>query len=188
MFEEPASSTSSSSESATNTSVQPNTNSEVPQLPREDTAIYGGWKFVNAEGMQVVREAPSYRSKAVTYLPRNYRVEVINLGLMWSRVRFDDGTTGYMRTKYLRDQRVADDIRNDSMLFQRLDAYEGIDVKTINVAHALNVRSRPGVNGRVKTTLTPNVPVVVLDSVNGWYEVRFSDSLTTGWIRSKFVK
>lgn len=81
----------------------------------------------------------------------------------------------------------SDAVRNDPFLFQNLSQYTDVDVRKV-WTYALNVRKRPNADSGVKNILRSDTQVVIVDRVDGWYEVRYPDGMSTGWIRSKFVR
>lgn len=56
-----------------------------------------------------------------------------------------------------------------------------------NPASKVRLRSGPGLNFEILTTLTPGTPLEVLEEKGGWYRVRLAQGLT-GWIHGDYVK
>jgi hypothetical protein len=110
----------------------------LPILPNPDAPIYGGWKYVNAERSLTARMAPNYDSEIYAYLPRNNKIEVTNIGALWSTVSLNEKSV-FVRTKYLRDEIEADTMRLDRLLFQNLNQYTDTNIRRVRT-HGLNVR------------------------------------------------
>jgi len=170
------------------------TPSETKYIPSTETKTDSSWniaifKFIDVENSIVVRNAPSYRWEIMNYLPRNFKVEVLEYGVLWSKIRYNWWTISYIRTKFLRDENREDKGRRISaMAFYDVTLQADIDLRQIKVEHSVNVRRWPSVDDAVKTTLQNGNKVIILDStkVSWWYEIRWD--WWHGWINSSYVE
>lgn len=143
-------------------------------------------KYIRVEHTAIVRNAPNYGSKTVSYLPRNYPVKVLMYGKNWSKISFDGGIVGYVRSVFLRDATNRDRNRNDPYLFVTALTQERlVDRRTIRVAHSVFLREKPDADSKIKTWLYDGDAGFVLDEVGGWTELRTPSGI--GFVKTKFL-
>lgn len=154
-----------------------------------DVAFISGFiaqKYVHVDHTAVVRTAPNFSAKAVTYLPRNYPVTVLAYGKNWSKVSYDNGIVGYIRSVFLRDGTSRDANRNDPYLFiSALTQDRLVDRRKIKVAHSIFLREKPDTDSKIKAWLYDGDAGFILDEVGEWTELR--TPAATGFIKTKFL-
>ena len=143
-------------------------------------------KYVNVAHTAVVRSSPSHTAKAVTYLPRNYPVTVLAYGKNWSKITYDGGIVGYVRSVFLRDGTARDRNRNDPYLFiSALTEDRLVDRRKIKIAHSIFLRSEPDTDSKIKTWLYNGDDAFILDEVGEWSEIRTPSA--TGFVKTKYL-
>lgn len=143
-------------------------------------------KYVNVAHTAVVRSAPNHVSKAVTYLPRNYPVTVLEYGKNWSKVTYDNGVVGYVRSVFLRDGTARDRNRTDPYLFvSALTEDRLVDRRQIKVAHSIFLRSKPDIGSKISGWLYGGDIIFILDQVGEWSEIRTPSGI--GFVKTKFL-
>jgi uncharacterized protein YgiM (DUF1202 family) len=144
-------------------------------------------KYVMVDHTAIIRPTPSFASKPMTYLPRNYPITVLAFGKNWSKVKFDNGHTGYVRSVFLRDETARDRNRNDPYLFIRtLTADRLVDRRSISVKHSLFVRTNPDLDSKIKTWIYSGDVAFILDQVGEWSEVR--TKMGIGYVKTKYLQ
>lgn len=144
-------------------------------------------KFIRVERTAAVRNAPNFSSKTISYLPRNYPVKVLAYGKNWSKVTFDNGVVGYVRSVFLRDGTARDRNRNDPHLFVAALSQERlVDRRTIKVARSVFLREKPDADSKIKGWLYDGNVAFVLDEVGEWTEIRTPSGI--GYVKTKFLK
>lgn len=115
-----------------------------------------------------VRSGPGTNTSIKGCLYKGDTVAVLEKGNGWLKVQLSNKTTGWVSDKYIK-----------------------IGITSVNTKIKckanLNVRSGPGINYSVKTSLSPGQVVVLLSQSNGWYKVKLSNG-TTGWASSSYVE
>lgn len=144
-------------------------------------------KHIHVDNTAIIRTAPNFASKTVTYLPRNYPVTVVAYGKNWSKIRFDNGVVGYIRSVFLRDQSVRDQNRTDPYLFVRtLTKDRLVDRRSIKVKHSIFVRKNPDLNAKIQTWIYSGDVAFILDQVGEWSEIRTKSGI--GFVKTKFLQ
>lgn len=170
------------------------TKSEEKYIPSTEMTVNSNWnvsiyKFINVANSVVVRKNPSYKWEIVDYLPRNFKVELLASNNLWSKIRYNWGTSvAYIRNTFLRDENREDKGRRASLsVFFDTTLQADVDMRMIKVAHSVNVRRWPSMDDDIKTTIYNGEKVLVLDStkVNWWYEIKWSK--WHGWVASEYV-
>ena len=131
-------------------------------------AAYG--LVASAPGLNL-REQPSGTSRVVTVCADGARVEILNPGLSWCRVRTASGETGFVMTRYLTVYGVP-----------------GTPVRQVsNQRTYVNFRSTPRIaSGNVLAELNAGEEVTVLIPGDEWSKVLWEDQ--TGYMMSCFLK
>lgn len=104
--------------------------------------------------------------------PRGTWVKISGSQNNFYRVYTPDGRSGYMSKNYI--QAVGD---NDSAWM--------VKVTNPNGGSFLNLRAQPSFSAQVLEIFYTGVPLQVLSSTNGWYQVQFNGQ--TGYVRSEYV-
>ena len=131
-------------------------------------AAYG--VVASAPGLNL-REQPSGSSRVLTVCSDGARVEILNPGLNWCKVRSSSGETGFMMTRYLTVYGVP-----------------GTPIKQVsNDRSYVNFRSTPRIlPGNVLAELSPGEELTVLIPGDEWSKVLWEDQ--TGYIMTCFLK
>ena len=117
----------------------------------------------------------------------------------WTKVQLDDGTTGYVSSKYLiinnnetQKQDAAIDTKNPVVLdsvvqdtrLQESDNIAYVDTKSLG----LNIREGKGTDTAIKSSVSKGTALTVLekDDGSGWTKVQLDDG-TTGYVSSTYL-
>lgn len=141
----------------------------VPPAPAPTpTAAYG---LVNSAPGLNLREQPSASSRVINVCNDGARVEILNPGLNWCRVRTSSGETGYMMTRYLTVYGVP-----------------GTPIKQVGSKRTfVNFRSTPRIQaGNVLAELYSGEEVTVLVPGDEWSKVLWAD--LTGYMMTCFLE
>ncbi|MDD2487137.1 MAG: Ig-like domain-containing protein [Candidatus Gracilibacteria bacterium] len=158
-------------------------NPQVEIIKNPKLVVY---KFLNVANSYAIREFDSFSSKIISYLPRNYKVELLDeQSNGWSKILFD-GYNGFIRSKYLRDENQSDRNRTlPSQIFYEANSLTNIDWKKIKVARSVFVRTEPYPDSKIKTTLFNGEKIIILDVVDGFTEIMWQDGI--GFVKSEFI-
>ena len=110
-----------------------------------------------------VRSGPSTSYSATASLRPGQVVVLISQSNGWYKVKLYNGTTGWVSSSYI----------------SKTDTYG-------ESTASLNVRSGPGTNYSIKTTLKRGEIVTITKSSNSWYEIKTNSNIT-GWVSSKYI-
>ena len=130
----------------------------------QDTGVVKGGKLN-------LRQAPSYTAKILAQYPTGTRVEILERGGDWHKVRVD-GKTGYMAAKYV----VLSDVSSELY---------GV-VRNPSASGKLNLREEPNTSSKVISQYASGVWVQILSRGGSWHKVRTEDG-NTGYMSANFV-
>lgn len=150
--------------------------------------VYKIYKYINVENSVVTRDKPSYKWNIIDFLPRNFKVELVEFWNLWSKIKYNWWTEAYIRTSFLRDENREDRGRKVSVnIFYDTTIQADVDLRQIKVNHSVNVRRWPWDDYDVKTTLYNWEKVLILDSTKvSWrYEIRWNK--WHGWVNNEFI-
>ena len=135
------------------------------------TAPVTAYGLVSSEPGVNLREQPSGTSRVVTVCRNGARVDILNAGMLWSRVRTVSGETGYMMSRYL-----------------TVYGLPGTPIRQVsNNKSYVNFRTTPRIqNGNVIAELSSGEEVTVLIPGDEWSKVLWEDQ--TGYIMTCFLK
>ena len=119
-----------------------------------------------------LRSQASSSSQWLGSYPRGTWVKISGSQNNFYRVYTPDGRSGYMSKNYI--QAVGD---NDSAWM--------VKVTNPNGGSFLNLRAQPSFSAQVLEIFYTGVPLKVINSTNGWYQVQFNGQ--TGYVRSEYV-
>lgn len=156
-------------------------------------------RYANAIRSVRVRAAQSKTSETTGYLIKNAPVKVITPGAGWSRVKSGKvvvtdtrentldidtthGNSGYTATRYLRDATPSDLVK----IWQADIAYWS-DITHTRVAHLVNIRLHPWYGSPIVRTVSHDVPLYRIATVDNWSEVESMDGQIHGFIRSDYL-
>lgn len=125
------------------------------------TVLYG---TVTGDDVNV-RSKPSLEADVLTQLAEDTKVEILEEGDGWCKVKYDN-TTGWVNRTYL-------SIKNGPT--------------AIMTADDVNLRSKPDTDAAVIKKLYEGEKVNVLDRTENWYKVKTLNG-ETGWIYKDFLK
>lgn len=147
-----------------------------------------------------VRKGPGMDNSVIGYLTKGTIVSVVgkdaNTG--WTEVLFDDGTRGYVSTKYITidpsipeatgDETTTDSSQGDGKVGKGLVA--AAVTAFVNTQNSnLNLRENPGIDQPIKGHAIKGSTIKVLeeDKGNGWTKVELEDG-TTGYVSTKYIR
>ena len=110
-----------------------------------------------------VRSGPSTSYSVTASLRPGQVVVLISQSNGWYKVKLYNGTTGWVSSSYI----------------SKTDTYG-------ESTASLNVRSGPGTNYSIKTTLKRGEIVTITKSSNSWYQIKTNANIT-GWVSSKYI-
>ena len=156
------------------------------EMGTDVTPLFKVFKYLNVDNSYAIREQDSFSSKIISYLPRNYKVQLLaELPNGWSKISFD-WYEWYIRTKYLRGENESD--RNRHLPYKtwlEVNSNANIDWKKIKAEKSVFVRERPYPLSKIKTVLFKDQIVIILDQIDWFYEVKWSG--WTGFVWKDFV-
>ncbi len=114
-----------------------------------------------------LRQTASLEAKVLGQYPTGTWITIHEQGDTWSKVSVD-GKTGYMMSKYL----------------SAAQSTNTMYVRT-NTGIGLNLRTAPGMNGKIITSFKPGTAVTILKKGSGWYYVSVNGQ--EGYMSSKFL-
>ena len=138
-----------------------------------------------------VRSGPGTNYSIKTTVKKGTIHKIIDKSKYWYKIQLSNGTSGWVYGYYVEE--TIEDISDDSSSDNNTSKPEDIIETEVNLngkvtsSVRLNVRSGPGINYSVKTSLSPGQVVVLLSQSNGWYKVKLSNG-TTGWASSSYVE
>ncbi len=156
-------------------------------------------RYANAIRSVRVRAAQSKASETTGYLIKNAAVKVIAPGTGWSRVKSGKvvvtdtrentldidtthGASGYTATRYLRDATPSDLIK-----LGQADIAYWADITHTRVAHLVNIRLHPWYGAPIVRTVSHDVPLYRVATIDNWSEVESMDGQIHGFIRSDYL-
>ncbi|MBP3647313.1 MAG: SH3 domain-containing protein [Clostridia bacterium] len=119
-----------------------------------------------------LRSQGSSSSQWLGSYPRGTWVKINGSQNNFYHVYTPDGRSGYMSKNYI--QAVGDD-----------DSTWMVKVTNPNGGSFLNLRAQPSYSAQVLEIFYTGVPLKVINSTNGWYQVQFNGQ--TGYVRSEYV-
>jgi hypothetical protein len=156
-------------------------------------------RYANAIRSLRVRSGKSTQSDTTGYLTRNDAVQVTGETTGWTPVRTGEvvvtdsrentididtstGTSGYAGTRYLRDATPSDLVK-----IGQADIAYWTDVVHTNVSHMVNIRISPWYGSSIITTISRDIILYRVATVDNWSEVESVDGTIHGFIRSDFI-
>ena len=92
------------------------------------------------------------------------------------------GTTGYVGTKFLREATPSDLVK-----IGQADIAYWSDLVHTKVAHLVNIRNNPWYTAPIVQTVSSNVDLYRVATVDNWSQIQNIDGTLTGFIRSDFL-
>jgi hypothetical protein len=139
--------------------TQPNTEISEPVLEKLGT------RYIDAENSLIFRSTPEFLPNNIrSYLSRNTPILVLGIEGEWSHIVYDT-VDGYVRTAYLRDWKLEDDIRRGLLSPDHANKWY------ITVKHSLYVRSAPSIFTQIRGVVYRWQNVTILDRVGNWVEI-----------------
>jgi len=135
---------------------------------------YIGEPFVN------VRKGAGTDTARVALATRGTPCRVLGVKDPWVNVKFDNGTTGWIRRDLLRTGSSAPASASRS-------TRTGSKEKGYIAGTVVNVRSGPGTNHSRVTQARRGATVWILGRSSGWMEVKFGNG-TAGWVAQELIK
>lgn len=129
--------------------------------------------YVKADSVNV-RASASTSARVVTVVSRGASATVISRHGEWAKLRFKDGTVGYVRRDLLSSAPAGSQVSGSSV--QRV-AIKG---------SVVNVRSKPTTGSSVVKTVGAGTVATVLERAGEWAKLRFSDG-KVGYVRRDFL-
>ncbi len=127
---------------------------------------------VNVSALNI-REKPSTEAKVLDTIPKGTKVTVTGVSGDWCKITYN-GINGWVFAQYV-------DVDNTSV--SRSDT-QGKKTGVVT-ASVLNVRKGAGTDFEVVAQLEKWTEVVVLSTVNGWYNISFHGG--SGWVSSEYI-
>ena len=143
----------------------------TPAPPAPVPVWTNAYALINSPSGLNLREQPSASSRVLTACANGSRVEILNPGLTWCKVRSASGETGYMMTRYL-----------------TVFGVPGTPILQIaNSKTYVNLRSTPRIQaGNVLAELVVGEEVTVLIPGEEWTKVSWED--IPGYVMTCFLK
>lgn len=191
------------------TEEKPNTKPEVPDTKPEVVEQKG--EVYNTGSNLRVRQSPSTSSMVLGYLVDGTKVDIIGSDGNWYKINFKD-KAGFVSKDYVRliDSKpeekpnppvvppvepeipvvppVTPEVPEEKPQVPDEKPEENLKVVSIGsvtVAN-LNVRSEAGTSSAVKGALTLNDIVEIVGEENGWYKIKYKDSIA--YVSSKYIR
>ena len=156
-------------------------------------------QYANAIRSLRVRSGKSMQSNTSGYLIRNDAVQVTGEATGWTPVRTGKvivtdarentvgidttySTSGYAGTRYLRDATPADLVK-----IGQADIAYWADIVHTNVAHMVNIRVSPWYGSSIVSTISRDIILYRVATVDNWSEIESIDGTIHGFIRSDFL-
>jgi hypothetical protein len=156
-------------------------------------------KYANAIRSVRIRQGKSLESNTKGYLIKNDAVKVTGKTTGWTPVKSGEvvvtdvrentvsidtsnGTTGFVGTKFLRNATPSDLVK-----IGQADIAYWTDLVHTNVAHLVNIRNNPWYTAPIVTTVSSNVNLYRVATVDNWSQVQSIDGSINGFIRSDFL-
>lgn len=127
-----------------------------------------------------VREGPGLNYKVISQVKKGEKFSLLTEKKDWVQIKLSNGKKGWVAS-WLVKKIVTSPTKPVNPPNKPSD--EKIGTVT---ASALNVRSKPSINGSIIGTLYNGAKVTVISQSNGWTEIRFNGK--TAWVSSEFVK
>lgn len=135
-----------------------------------------------------VRSGPgnSYSIKTTVKNGTVYKITDRSKG--WYKIQLSNEISGWVYGSYVEETEgdISNDTTNNTSKPNEITETEVNLNGKVTSSVNLNVRSGPGTDYSVKTSLRPGQVVVLLTQSNGWYKVKLSNS-TTGWVSSSYI-
>lgn len=156
-------------------------------------------KYANAIRSVRIREGKSLESNTKGYLIKNDAVKVTGNATGWTPVKSGEvvvtdarentvsidtsaGTTGFVGTKFLRNATASDLVK-----IGQADIAYWSDIVHTKVSHLVNIRNNPWYTAPIVTTVSSNVSLYRVATVDNWSQVQSPDGSINGFIRSDFL-
>ena len=156
-------------------------------------------RYANAIRSVRIREGKSLEARTKWYLIKNEAVKVTGNATGWTPVKSGEvvvtdirentvsidtstGTTGYVGTKFLREATPSDLVK-----IGQADIAYWTDLVHTKVAHLVNIRNNPWYTAPIVQTVSSNVDLYRVATVDNWSQVQNIDGTLTGFIRSDFL-
>lgn len=156
-------------------------------------------KYANAIRSVRIREGKSIESKTKGYLIKNDAVKVTGNPTGWTPVKSGEvlvtdqkenivgidttkWTTGFVGTKFLRNATPSDLVK-----IGQADIAYWSDLVHTKVSHLVNIRNNPWYTAPIVTTLSSNVSLYRVATVDNWSQVQSIDGSIQWFIRSDFL-
>lgn len=118
-----------------------------------------------------VRKGPGTSYDTLGALKLNDKVEIISLESGWYKIKFNSNT-GYVHSSYIKT-----DFKENEPAVEKQLGYV--------TASNLNIRSGPGTNYGVTTTIYKNEEVTILEKQDNWLKVQYSSVI--GWASATYI-
>ena len=162
---------------------------EIPPDPAVDPSLRA-----DAIGSSAVnlRAGPSSDTATVTVLQPGAPIYVGNSQDGWSEVTLEDGTTGWVFSRYIASERASEPDPAGSRLATAeperaatVSGGSGRDLagRTARIESSLVVRSAPSTTGRTLFRTEPGERVRIIDVDGNWLRIETADG-SSGWIRT----
>lgn len=137
-------------------------------------------KVVTAHSL-TLREGAGTNYKAIGYLSKGTRVNVLSTSGNWSKVSVNN-KTGYVHSSYLENPSN----NNNTSGSTGSTIQETYQTKYVTAPDGLNIRSGAGVNNKIVATMPYKAAVQVSTTVNnGWAKVKYGN--VTGYVNVNYV-
>ena len=133
--------------------------------------------IVTSDGLNI-RTEPTTDSDVVSTALAGERYEVLSREGEWVQT-----PAGYMNTNYLTVQPCLNEARKLDLRSMVLNLYDNLGIS--NVSGYLNIREKPGENGKIIGKLTSKAACNILSSENGWYKIR--SGKVSGYVKSDYI-
>lgn len=153
----------------------------VPSPPagRPRTAFRVGVHQYIGEPVVNVRRGPGTKNRRIALARKGTPCRVLKVKRPWVRVRFANGTTGWVREDLL--------ARGTGSATTSRPVTLGSHEKGYIAGTVVNIRSGPGTNHRRLTQARKGAAVRIVRYADGWMQVRFGNGVT-GWVAQELVK
>lgn len=129
-------------------------------VPRHQQPLYQA----RAVKQTILRAEKDKESAIVGQVNENEKVEILEMDIVWLRVRSKDGEEGFLNRERIHDAQPIDPVNTPPYGMDKF-AYIGKTVKTTKIHHEKSTSSESYV------TLEPGARIAILDIENGWGRV-----------------
>ena len=132
---------------------------------------------VTASSSLNVRSSASTSSSIIGSLKTNDTVEILETLNGWYKIKYNN-TIGYVSSQYISVSTSSGSSSNPETTHTKTG--------TVTASSSLNVRSSASVSSSIIGSLNSKATVEILETLNGWYKIKYNNSV--GYVSSQYIK